>query len=65
MALLLKQILDRLGTKNHNPDGITLVVIFSMFLSFSLVVTSMMGNSTRTFEPAIPPTQSSAPTNRM
>lgn len=66
MALLLKQILDQLGTlKNHNQDGVTLVVVLSMFLSFSLVVTSMMGNSTRRFEPAVSPTQSSAPTNRM
>jgi hypothetical protein len=66
MALLLKQILDQLGAlKNHNQDGVTLVVVLSMFLSFSLVVTSMMGNSTRRFEPAVSPTQSSAPTNRM
>lgn len=66
MALLLKQILDQLGAlKNHNSDSVALVVVLSMFLSFSLVVTGMGGNSVRTFEPAgSHPAQPSTPTNR-
>lgn len=55
MAALLKQILDQLGTLKHqDQNSLTLVVILSMFLSFSLVVTSMMGGGTRPIEHPTP-----------
>lgn len=55
MATLLKQILDQLGTlKQQDQNGLALVVVLSMFLSFSLVVASMMGNGTRSIDPPNP-----------
>jgi hypothetical protein len=65
MALLLKQILEQLGAlKNHSHDSVALVVVLSMFLSFSLVVVSTMGNGTRPLEPMNSRSgQPSVPTN--
>lgn len=62
MAALLKQILDQLGTLKHSDqNSLTLVVMLSMFLAFSLTVTSMTGGGTRSLNSPNPPSSQPSP----